>query len=122
MTAAEHECSSACRSCSAGADAALRPRRLAALPEKPPAIDWAHYKAAVAKAGMVDEFQKKVGPPVSWRGGGLFGGLDGESQCLKHSSSSPGARRRLRTLWSTQRPQVPAGLVSSVQAGAGKHE
>ncbi|NXD85752.1 ATP5H synthase, partial [Halcyon senegalensis] len=33
--------------------------RMAALPEKPPAIDWAHYKATVAKAGMVDEFQKK---------------------------------------------------------------
>lgn len=34
--------------------------RLASLPEKPPTIDWAHYKAAIAKAGMVDEFQKKV--------------------------------------------------------------
>ncbi|KFQ68752.1 hypothetical protein N335_11757 [Phaethon lepturus] len=33
--------------------------RMAALPEKPPTIDWAHYKATVAKAGIVDEFQKK---------------------------------------------------------------
>uniref|UniRef100_A0A8C0GXC3 ATP synthase subunit d, mitochondrial n=1 Tax=Chelonoidis abingdonii TaxID=106734 RepID=A0A8C0GXC3_CHEAB len=36
--------------------------RLTSLPEKPPspAIDWVYYKTAVAKAGIVDEFERKV--------------------------------------------------------------
>lgn len=38
----------------------LLPTRLASLPEKPVAIDWNFYRSAVAKAGMVDEFEKKV--------------------------------------------------------------
>ncbi|TFK04594.1 DNA damage-inducible transcript 3 protein [Platysternon megacephalum] len=33
--------------------------RLTSLPETPPATDWVYYKTAVAKAGMVDEFEKK---------------------------------------------------------------
>uniref|UniRef100_A0A3P8S7P4 ATP synthase subunit d, mitochondrial n=1 Tax=Amphiprion percula TaxID=161767 RepID=A0A3P8S7P4_AMPPE len=34
--------------------------KLNSLPETPAAIDWSYYKSAVAKAGMVDEFEKKV--------------------------------------------------------------
>uniref|UniRef100_A0A8C8SCT4 ATP synthase subunit d, mitochondrial n=1 Tax=Pelusios castaneus TaxID=367368 RepID=A0A8C8SCT4_9SAUR len=33
--------------------------KLTSLPEKPPAIDWVYYRTAIAKAGMVDEFEKK---------------------------------------------------------------
>ncbi|XP_061778752.1 ATP synthase subunit d, mitochondrial [Nerophis lumbriciformis] len=33
--------------------------KLTSLPESPPAIDWSYYRSAVAKAGLVDEFEKK---------------------------------------------------------------
>ncbi|XP_053152622.1 ATP synthase subunit d, mitochondrial [Hemicordylus capensis] len=33
--------------------------KLSSLPETPPAIDWAYYKTAIAKAGLVDEFEQK---------------------------------------------------------------
>ncbi|XP_041813404.1 ATP synthase subunit d, mitochondrial [Chelmon rostratus] len=33
--------------------------KLRSLPETPAAIDWSYYMSAVAKAGMVDEFEKK---------------------------------------------------------------
>uniref|UniRef100_A0A2K5P1T9 ATP synthase peripheral stalk subunit d n=1 Tax=Cercocebus atys TaxID=9531 RepID=A0A2K5P1T9_CERAT len=40
--------------------------RLAALPETPPAIDWAYYKTNVAKASLVDDFEKKVKSCAEW--------------------------------------------------------
>uniref|UniRef100_A0A8C2W8H3 ATP synthase subunit d, mitochondrial n=1 Tax=Cyclopterus lumpus TaxID=8103 RepID=A0A8C2W8H3_CYCLU len=36
--------------------------KLVSLPETPATIDWSHYRSTVAKAGMVDEFEKKVIP------------------------------------------------------------
>ncbi|MEE6472265.1 hypothetical protein FKM82_009558 [Ascaphus truei] len=33
--------------------------KLASLPAKPPTIDWAYYRSTIAKAGMVEEFEKK---------------------------------------------------------------
>ncbi|XP_076027320.1 ATP synthase peripheral stalk subunit d, mitochondrial [Genypterus blacodes] len=33
--------------------------KLVSLPEAPVAIDWAHYRTAVANVAMVDEFEKK---------------------------------------------------------------
>ncbi|XP_030636389.1 ATP synthase subunit d, mitochondrial [Chanos chanos] len=33
--------------------------KLASLPGKPAPIDWSYYRNAVAKAGMVDEFEQK---------------------------------------------------------------
>ncbi|KAM9296933.1 ATP synthase peripheral stalk subunit d, mitochondrial [Gastrophryne carolinensis] len=33
--------------------------KLTSLPDKPPAIDWAFYRATIAKASLVDEFEKK---------------------------------------------------------------
>merc|ERR1712244_156451 len=35
-------------------------RKLAALPESLPKIDFANYKAKIAVAGMVDEFKKRI--------------------------------------------------------------
>lgn len=35
------------------------------LPESPAVIDWSYYKSAVAKAGMVDDFEKKVSSCLS---------------------------------------------------------
>uniref|UniRef100_A0A8C8MNE2 Uncharacterized protein n=1 Tax=Oncorhynchus tshawytscha TaxID=74940 RepID=A0A8C8MNE2_ONCTS len=37
-------------------------QRLKSLPEKPVVIDWSYFKTEVARAGMVDEFEKKVEP------------------------------------------------------------
>uniref|UniRef100_A0A2K6QSG4 Uncharacterized protein n=1 Tax=Rhinopithecus roxellana TaxID=61622 RepID=A0A2K6QSG4_RHIRO len=34
--------------------------RLAILPKNPPAIDWTYYKTNVAKAGLVDDFEKNI--------------------------------------------------------------
>ncbi|PIO15920.1 hypothetical protein AB205_0216230 [Aquarana catesbeiana] len=34
--------------------------KLTSLPAKPPTIDWAYYRTTIAKAGLVDEFEKKA--------------------------------------------------------------
>merc|ERR1712039_750634 len=104
-------------------------RKLASLPESLPKIDFADYKAKIAVAGMVDDFQKKYDAlKIPYPQDSYTSAIDSEASSLKAAYTKFVEQSQTRIVgikaeqakWENMMPIEEMNLEEAIEAGLGR--